>query len=254
MPDIQAPAYTLPAGPIGVLLVHGFTASPTELRTLGDYLHQAGFSIQGVRTAGHGTNLDDLGKCTRRDWYASVEAGYRELSEHCQHIVAIGLSMGALLCCRLASEHPLSGLGLLAPAFGIRSRFLFLAPWLGRLLRPIAKSQTSQDYYRQHQLFSYPAMPATALGELYRLIGETRPLLPRITTPCKIYMGLRDRTVEPISSFSVYNALGSQHKSLTLLPNSNHILTVEPDANLLFCGIRRFIENRTIGTKKRAQP
>ena len=74
MPDIQAPAYTLPAGPIGVLLVHGFTASPTELRTLGDYLHQAGFSIQGVRTAGHGTNADDLGKYTRRDWYASVEA------------------------------------------------------------------------------------------------------------------------------------------------------------------------------------
>ena len=87
-------------------MVHGFTASPTELRTLGDYLHQAGFSIQGVRTAGHGTNLDDLGKCTRRDWYASVEAGYRELSEHCQHIVAIGLSMGALLCCKLHQRTP----------------------------------------------------------------------------------------------------------------------------------------------------
>lgn len=254
MTEIYAPAYQLAGGSFGVLLVHGFTASPTELRPLGDHLHQAGFSIKGIRLAGHGTDVDDLARSNRRDWYDSVLTGYRELAASCEYIVAIGLSMGGILCCQLASEYPLAGLCLLAPAFEVRSRFLCLAPWLGRLIPPIAKSQVSLDYYDHHQLFSYATMPVSALGELYRLIGHVQPKLPQITTPCKIYMGLRDRTVEPHSGFTIYNAIGSKYKGLTLLPNSNHILTVEPDAPLLLAGVRRFVENLAIMHKKRAQP
>ena len=254
MPEIHAPAYRLTAGRIGVLLVHGFTASPTEMRPLADHLYRAGFSIQGLRLAGHGTDLDDLAQSTRSEWYDSVLAGYTELAEQCDKIIAVGLSMGGVLCCKLACERPLAGLCLLAPSFHVRSRFLFLAPWLGRLIRQIAKSPATLAYYEQHKLFSYPAMPGLALGELYRLIGEVRPLLPHITTPCRIFMGLQDSTVEPNSGFSIYHRIGSQFKRLRLLANSNHILTVEPDADVLFSDIRRYIENLAISTKKEAQP
>ena len=254
MSDIRVPAYHLAGGSVGVLLVHGFTASPTELRPLGDHLHQAGFSVQGVRLAGHGTHLDDLARTTRRAWYESVLSGYRELAEHCEQIVAIGLSMGGVLCCQLASERPLAGLCLLAPSFQVRSRFLFLTPWLRVLIRKIAKSPATLQYYEQHGLSSYPAMPVAALGELYRLIGEVRPRLPHITTPCRIYMGMRDSTVEPDSGFAIYNQISSEKKGLTLLHNSNHILSAEPDADLLFSSIRRFVEHRVIDGKKGHSP
>ena len=254
VPEIRVPAYTLSGGPVGVLLVHGFTASPTELRPLGDHLHQAGFSVSGIRLAGHGTRVADLACTVSSDWYDSVLAGYGELADRCEHIVAIGLSMGGVLCCQLAVEHPIAGLCLLAPSFEVRSRLLFFAPWLRFLIRQWSKSQASIDYYQHHRLFSYPAMPVAALAELYRLIRHVRPLIPQIKIPCRIFMGLRDNTVVPESAFALYNALGSQRKGLVLLPDSNHILTVEPDAPRLFASVLHFIEGLAVINKKRAQP
>jgi carboxylesterase len=243
--EIHVPAYQLAGGPTGILLVHGFTASPTELRPLGEYLHQTGFSVLGLRLAGHGTSVEDLSHTTRHDWQQSVLAGYAELAQCCDSIVAIGLSMGGVLCCQLATQCPLAGLCLLAPSFHIRSPLLFLTPWLRGLLQPRKKSKATLAYYDQHQLFSYPSMPIPALAELYRLLSRVRPLLPRIEAPCRIYMGLRDHTVVPASALSIFNALGSERKGLGLLPASGHILSVEPDAPQLFASVLRFVQGLT---------
>jgi carboxylesterase len=35
-------AFFLEGGPVGVLLIHGFTGSPPEMRLIGDYLHHPG--------------------------------------------------------------------------------------------------------------------------------------------------------------------------------------------------------------------
>ena len=35
-------AFFLEGGETGVLLIHGYTGSPTEMRWIGDYLHRAG--------------------------------------------------------------------------------------------------------------------------------------------------------------------------------------------------------------------
>ena len=37
-----------------VLLIHGYTGTPAEMRPLGDYLQQLGYTVLGVRLAGHG--------------------------------------------------------------------------------------------------------------------------------------------------------------------------------------------------------
>ena len=246
MTEIHAPAYALSGGPIGVLLVHGFTASPTELRPLGDHLHQRGYSISGLRLAGHGTSIDDMGRSNAHDWYDSVVAGYDELSARCDRVVAVGLSMGGVLCCQLALDRPLLGMSLLAPSFAVNSRLFFLAPYLGSLIRRWSKSHESIAYYRQHGLFSYLSMPGPALAQLLHLIRRVRPLLTSIETPCKIFMGMRDTTVVPDSGFAIFRELGSRHKSLALLPESNHILTVESDAARVFAEIERFVSGLAI--------
>src|SRR5262249_50914792 len=58
---------------LGCLLVHGFTATPAEMRPLGEALAARGFPVRGVRLAGHGTSVEDLARTGWRDWYASVE-------------------------------------------------------------------------------------------------------------------------------------------------------------------------------------
>lgn len=44
----------------GVLLIHGFTGSPSEMVLLGEYLYKQGYTVLGVRLAGHGTNVEEM--------------------------------------------------------------------------------------------------------------------------------------------------------------------------------------------------
>ncbi len=134
-----ARAFFLPGGRTGCLLLHGFTATPQELRFLGERLQGAGHSISGVQLAGHGTSIGDFEQRTWRDWYASASDGLRALRAHASQVVAVGQSMGALLALQLAADHPdeINGVALLSPALVLSRRWLgWVAPAL-RLLQPV---------------------------------------------------------------------------------------------------------------------
>src|SRR5881227_239502 len=99
-------AYLWPGGRSGVLLVHGLTGTPTEMRFVARGLHQAGFTVQAVQLAGHCGSAQDLIATGWRDWYRSVEMAALELREEVDHLFVAGLSMGAVLALKLAIERP----------------------------------------------------------------------------------------------------------------------------------------------------
>ena len=103
-----AEPFLLPGGTKGVLLIHGFTGSPSEMRLLGDYLHQLGYTVLAVRLCGHGTNVKELRETNWRHWFSTVENGYHILKGLCSKITVVGLSMGGLLSLKLAAEYPVS--------------------------------------------------------------------------------------------------------------------------------------------------
>ena len=49
-----AEQYFFKNGKKGVLLIHGYTGSPAELKPLGEYMRDKGYSVFGVRLPGHG--------------------------------------------------------------------------------------------------------------------------------------------------------------------------------------------------------
>jgi len=114
MSDSSTEAYRLKAGPVGILLLHGFTASPTELRPLANVLYQAGYTVSGIRLAGHGTHIDELRKTSWPDWLNSAQQGLEELHETCEQVYIIGLSMGGVIA-TFCSWRPYSS--LLYPQF-----------------------------------------------------------------------------------------------------------------------------------------
>jgi carboxylesterase len=243
-PTIHAPAFNLLQGRIGVLLIHGFTASPTEMRPLGDFLYQQGFSVSGVRLAGHGTSPEDLLSTSWTDWLESAVKAYHELCSQCDRVFIAGLSMGAVLAVHLAFTHRPSptALFLMAPALYPRSPFLGLSPYLSFIIPRLGKGPKSQAYFAKHGLYSYSHMPTRSLGHLFRLLQKTRPLLAQLELPIHIFMGRLDRTVAVESGLQLFNQINSQIKTLTLLPNSRHILTVEADACPMFIRINQLID------------
>ena len=147
----------------GVLLIHGLTASPGEMAPLGNRLHEDGFTVSGVLLAGHGTDVDDLRRTTWTDWLDSARRGLTSLQKECDEVFVVGLSAGALLAALLAAEGGVAGLSLLAPAYRLHTRGLFLAPWMRPFLRDLSKGRRRCDFYRSHGLFTYPVVPVVTL-------------------------------------------------------------------------------------------
>ena len=87
-----AEPFLLPGGRHGVLLIHGFTGLPAELRLMGEYLNARGFTVLAIRLAGHGTTVEDLSRMEHEDWMDSVRDGYAILSGVCERISVVGQS------------------------------------------------------------------------------------------------------------------------------------------------------------------
>ena len=89
-------------GPVGALVVHGFTGSPVSMRPWAQALADAGLTVRLPRLPGHGSTWQDMALTTWEDWYAAVDTAFGELTERCADVFVCGLSMGGSLALRLA--------------------------------------------------------------------------------------------------------------------------------------------------------
>jgi carboxylesterase len=206
----------------GALLVHGFTATPREMRALGNELAAAGYRVLGVRLPGHGTTPEDLAGRRYEEWLAAVERGYLLLADS-GPVYGIGMSSGALLLLALAESRALAGLVLLSPYMRLRHR---LAP-AAALLRFILP-------YQEHSVapelrpYYYGRRPVNGVYQLQRLIRRVRLTLPRITAPTLAVNALGDRTVCVSSAQKLFRRLGCRHREYHLYgPDVPHILTTD---------------------------
>ncbi len=103
-PWLDPSAFHFRAGPIGVLLIHGFTGAPTEMRPLGEYLAVKGYTVSGPLLPGHGTTPRALMNRKWSEWAETVDQTYQELTASCDRVFVAGLSLGALLALNLAAD------------------------------------------------------------------------------------------------------------------------------------------------------
>jgi carboxylesterase len=117
--NLTSPAgdLVLSGGRVGFLLLHGLGGSPVELRFLAQGLNRAGYTVHAPLLCGHGGSPADLEATTWQDWYQSTEAALDRLAEHCDVIIAGGISVGAVLALRLAAhrQHDVQATALYAP-------------------------------------------------------------------------------------------------------------------------------------------
>ena len=129
----------IPGGRVGILLIHGLGGTPIELRFIAQTLARAGNTVYCCQLAGHCGTPEELRRSTWQEWHASVEAAHDMLREHCDTILAGGLSMGGILALHLARNRPDSvhGLLLFAPTLRLDG---WSMPWYSRplhYLRPL---------------------------------------------------------------------------------------------------------------------
>jgi carboxylesterase len=241
-------SFFLPGGPIGVLLLHGYTGSPPEMRLLGDDLHSRGMTISAPLLPGHGVTVEDMNRSRWRDWTDCAEQALADLRSRCRTVFVGGLSMGTLLTLYLASRHAdLPGAMLYSPALKVSDRRLALTPLARYVVDSVPKGANSdQDLTSptaaQH-LWSYERNPVAAAAELLALRREVRRNLSQVICPLLIVHSTKDPAISPDSAQAVYDGVGTPagRKALLTLHNSGHVLLVDSEWEYVAEQTARFI-------------
>ena len=237
-----AEPFFLPGGTRGVLLIHGFTGSPAEVRLLGDFLHKEGYTVLAPRLSGHGTTVEDMAKTKWPHWYSTVEDAYHILKTLCSNITVIGLSMGGLLALKLAAEYQVDKLISLSTPIFIADKRLHMLP-VYRMFRDFVpkKRKVYADIDPKYSV-GYAATPLSSLTSLLQLIQHVEILLPKIQAPLLIVQSWHDHTVQPQSGQYIYDLVASRDKTLLWLEKSGHIVTIDIEHERVFRKISDFLK------------
>lgn len=236
-----AEPYSLGEGTVGVLLVHGFTGSPSSTRPIGEWLASNGVAVEGVRLPGHGIGLDALRRSRWTEWTNEASAGVEALGRRCRTLVAFGLSMGASVVLHVAASRPheVHGLALANPyVFDLRHLAVPIASRLlrGRNLRGVANdiAMPGQDENADER------MPVPAIAEMAAMMRRVRRELPEIHQPLAVFRSDVDHVVPRSTVRRLLGRIGSVRSEVVACPRSFHVVTLDHDAPLVREGVLAF--------------
>lgn len=227
----------------GVLLIHGYTGTPAEMRLLGEHLQQEGYTVLGVRLPGHGTVPQELNETNWQDWYSEAERGFYRLQQCCREVMVAGLSMGGLLAMVVAAKLPVTKAVFMAAPIYVQDWRAPLLPFLKYFIHYLRKKKRNYFTAEKYNL-AYNVMPVKPLSSLFALTELCKQkLLPQITIPCLIMQSTVEHTVKPSSAAYIYEHLGSQCKELVWYRSSGHILTLDIEREEVFKKISEFFRS-----------
>ena len=242
-----AEPFFLPGNRTGCLLVHGFTGAPKEMRWMGEYLAGKGFSVLGVRLAGHATTPEDMVRSNWTDWTASVEDGFNLLRGAADHVYLVGLSMGGVLSLLMSTRLDVSGVVAISTPYKLVDDWrLNYVDLLSKFIPYLPKSDDlpgagwfDQEAWKDH--VSYPQNPVRSLGQLNRLLAEMRAVLPRVSVPALLIHSKDDGYVLPENLENIYASLGTSDKTKIYITGSGHVVTRDAARNQAFEAAYQFI-------------
>lgn len=231
----------------GCLVTHGFTGTPKEMRGLGEHLNKEGYTVCGIRLAGHATQPRDMIRTRCTDWLESVEDGYNLLRSCTDQVFLLGLSMGGILSLITASHFPVKGVVAMSTPYKMpddpRLRFLGILS-IFRPYMPKGKEEPGSDWfdkdaYAQHA--DYPKYPVRSVGELNDLMGLMDDCLPRVNVPVLQIYSHDDLGMFEGSMDRIHERLGSPDKQKLWVEGGGHVITEEPTHKVVYKAAADFI-------------
>jgi carboxylesterase len=222
-------------GPIGAVVLHGFTGTPASVRDWGVALADAGLTVTVPRLPGHGTRWQDMARTRWTDWYGEAERAFDELRSCCAEVFVCGLSMGGTLALRLAEQHAgeVAGAIVVNASLATERKDAFLLPLLRHVIPAfpgiagdIAKPGVTE--------LAYSKLPLQAAHSLSKLWAVARADLSRITCPVLAFRSEVDHIVEASSGTILREGATATTVTERLLTKSFHVATLDYEAPEIF--------------------
>ena len=237
-----AEPYSHDGGPVGALVVHGFTGSPKSMRPWAQALADAGLTVRLPRLPGHGSSWQDMALTRWEDWYGEVDRAFTELAGRCEDVFVCGLSMGGSLALRLAELRgdAVRGLVLVNPSVHSENKALLALPVL-KVVVPSLKGIGNDIAKPGQDEGCYDRVPLKALHSMTQGWGMIKADIDKVTQPLLLFHSSQDHVVEPSNATWILSHVRSSDLTERVLPNSYHVATLDHDAPEIFAGSLEFV-------------
>jgi len=240
----------------GVLLVHGLTGAPAEMRFVGKRLHRMGFTVYAPTLAGHCKDEASLLATCYEDWLESLREALLRFSTHASEIHTAGICVGGGLGLYLACQEPALvksvviysatlnydgwntpfyyalapyGIPVIARIPGLKRIGFAESPPYGmkcdRTRKAIMEAIVNDGCGIEGTL---PRFPVRALHQNYRLNKALAEILPRAKTPTLLIHAKQDDVSHPRNADKIRKLHGGICE-LAWLENSYHMIHIDQE-------------------------
>jgi len=246
-----AEPYRHEGGPVGVLLVHGFTGCPQSMRPWAVRLAEHGLSVAVPLLPGHGTRWQDMQVTGWQDWYAEADRALHLLQQRCTDVFVAGLSMGGALALRLAARHGDAVRGVVAvnPVHRLHGLPAAALPVVRHLL-PAVKGIADDIAKEGVTELGYDHVPLHAAHSLRTFLRLLDRELPQVTQPLLLLRSTQDHVVPPVDAARILGRVSSLDVTEVLLEHSYHVATLDHDADRIVEESLAFIGRLATGVGK----
>jgi carboxylesterase len=235
----------------GVLLIHGVTGAPGEMKLVARRLNKAGYSVSVPLLAGHGADVETLRRSNWENWYDSVRVAADLLRNCSDAVFAGGICVGGMLALRLAHDFAkLSGVAVFSPTIhydGWNAPFYYALGPLGLPLVSRLKLIRWFEFAERHPFGiksdrirklvaapdmgirgTLPVFPASTVLENYRLFWRVRKVLHEIKTPTLLIHALKDDVSSPKNALFIREKIGGRCE-IEWLNDSYHMIHLDQE-------------------------
>jgi len=210
-----------------VLLIHGSTGNPGDLKALADHLYERGFTIANILLPGHGRETASPPEARWKTCLHESRLRYAALARAYRQVHVVGFSFGAALALHLAVEERPRSLTLLAPALNPRVPFqtrLMLLLGLHRL--PFLRRRLGWNL------------------EVFDAMEGAKPLVSKLDLPIYAAHCEDDPRIDPSSLRHLQKRSRHRNSRFRLFPTGGHMILEAHGRDSLHREIAEFLTRR----------
>ncbi|BBU38502.1 MULTISPECIES: alpha/beta hydrolase [Aeribacillus] len=235
--------FTFEGGNRAVLLLHGFTGNSADVRMLGRFLQDKGYTCHAPQYKGHGVPPEELVHTGPDDWWQDVMGGYEHLKDlGFKEIAVAGLSLGGVFSLKLGYTVPVKGIIPMCAPMYIKSEETMYKGIL-KYARKYKQFEGKPEEQIEAEMEEFQKTPMKTLKALQRLISDVRENVDMIYAPTFVVQARHDEMINPDSANIIYNEVSSNIKKIKWYEESSHVITLDKQRDELHQDVYEFLES-----------
>lgn len=215
----------------GILLVHGFTGSPSHMRKLADELSQRGYTVRTITLPGHASTEEEMARADWQQWLHAAKLASLEMMQEVHTFTICGLSMGGVLALLVAQQMKVDACVTISAPTAVQNRLLPLAGLFSPFVRRISWKSGNGRHKGLDKAYDYgySGFPTSKGADLYHLIKLARKNLFNITCPILCIQSDADETIWKGSMDAILDGVSSEVRQKLWLHGVPHVCTISDE-------------------------